>query len=442
MKTISPLFRRVLACWQCAALLSLAGGAAFSAQAEAAAYSSVNLDSDILGDAHDTDPVLINPWGLVTGTGGKLRVADEGTGLSTKYGRDGALLDFTGTTHAITIEQAAVTSGTTGTPTGVAEDKYSIVTSATNDFVITSTTNSDSSHYLYCTEDGAIEGYNRDVVPKSAVIGPNSADQSANDAGYTGIALSWAGTPTAGMPATATLAHQLYAANFRQGIVQVFDKTFSLVALTSPDTFTDPSPPPVPAGAPLGATWSPFNIHTLDYTGRGADGKMGTQRRLLVTYALHVSSTPLNDVPGAGFGFVDIFTSDGAFVERFVPPGAMLNSPWGIAVSHSPLPHLDYAPIVVLVGNHGDGLITTYGFYPFDASKDGKPLGKLLNDHGDPLAFDGLWTLHFGSKKITKEEYEANAADLTEDLDNLYFSAGIVGENHGLVGKILIPGFP
>ena len=35
-----------------------------------------------------------------------------------------------------------------------------------------------------------------------------------------------------------------------------------------------------------------------DYTGKNADGKPGTQRRLPVTYPLHSGTAPLNDIRG------------------------------------------------------------------------------------------------------------------------------------------------
>ena len=91
MKT-TLLFRRGLAFWQLLAALTLTGGAAFAAPT---VFNSYNIDSDILGVAHDTDPLLINPWGLTTGVEGNLRVSDDGTGVSTIYAPGGALLSNT-----------------------------------------------------------------------------------------------------------------------------------------------------------------------------------------------------------------------------------------------------------------------------------------------------------------------------------------------------------
>jgi len=425
MKT-TLLFRRGLAFWQLLAALTLTGGAAFAAPT---VFNSYNIDSDILGVAHDTDPLLINPWGLTTGVEGNLRVSDDGTGFSTIYGQEGALLSNTSgmlSTHSIAIPQSMVTTGTTGSPTGVDVNLNSLLdpTLAT-DFPITDGTTS-SSHYLYCTEDGAVEGYRDTVNLDSAIIGN---DQSTAGAGYTGIALSWVFTSS-----TTPLAHQLYAANFAKGKIDVFNSSWGLVALTGSDTFTDPSPPNVPSSAPVGSSWSPFNIHRVDYV----SGKGKSERRLLVVYALHNAVTaPLNDIPGAGYGYADLFDPDGAFVMRFINANKDLNSPWGIAVAHGDLGKFK-APLVIFVGNHGDGGIHAYAFDPKFSDLDIE-LGTLKNDEGNALAFDGLWALHFGTHKITFKEYMADPSDLTEDRDKFFFSAGIVGETHGLVGRIYIP---
>jgi len=430
MKT-TMLFRR-LASWQFAAALILAGSFASSVHAgpKPPIFNSVNNDSDILGVAHDTDTLLVNPWGLTTGTDGNLHVCDNGTGYAAIYGPGGAVLTGSGTLFK--IPQAAVTSGTVGSPSGVDIDLYSIYsTTATNDFVITSGTVSMPAHYLYCTEDGAIEGSREKVDPTSAVIG---SDQSTAGAGYTGIALSWATSGT-----SPVLHHQLYAANFAKGKIDVFSSSFGLVTLSSTSNFTDPNPPAISATG-VGLSWSPFNIHRLDY-------KLGkdTVRRLLVAYALHSSvGNPMNDIPGAANGYLALYTPEGAFVRDLVltsgttPHAWDLDSPWGIAVSHTAISKLA-APIVILVGNHGDGVINAFSFDPKFPLLSGIHLGTLLNDEQLPLAFDGLWALHFGPKRISIKDYLEDPADLIEDRDNLYFSAGILAEKHGLVGKIILP---
>jgi hypothetical protein len=159
-----------------------------------------------------------------------------------------------------------------------------------------------------------------------------------------------------------------------------------------------------------------------------------------VTYAVHSgTSEVLNDIPGPGNGYVDEFYPDGTRVNPgpFIPPNGHLNSPWGMAFSHH-----NYAGLgglnVLLVGNHGDGEIRAFAFQPGIAG-NGADLGVLVKDAArTPLAFDGLWALHFGPKTILERVFTADQYGvLDEDDTNLYFSAGLLGETHGLVGDIL-----
>jgi len=397
---------------------------ATSPSAPAAIFASTNSVSDIPGVAHDTDPLLVNPWGLTPGPEGNLHVNLNGSGVNGFYTPGGHLITGSSIPHSFTVPQAVVTSGTLGSPTGIVLDKLSYLTDGTGDFVITGTSTSGPSHYLIATEDGAICGYNETVDEASAV---KAYDGSNIGSGYTGIALSFV-TGTDGV-----VRHRLYAANFRTGKVDVFKPDFSPVTLTGSNTFTDPNLP-VP---PTGLSWSPFNVHHIAFIG-GAKGEKHTlQRRILVAYALHSTTVnPMNDVPGVGNGAVAVFTPDGAFIRELVPANGALNSPWGLAIDHTVLAR-EGAHDIVLIGNHGDGTINAYAF---DAgAAEGAHIGELKNDEGNPLAFDGLWALHFGPKKEKIAQFLLDLDELSEDGENLYFSAGIVGETHGLVGRIVVP---
>jgi len=72
----------------------------------------------------------------------------------------------------------------------------------------------------------------------------------------------------------------------------------------------------------------------------------------------------------------------------------------------------------LLVGNFGDGKINA-----FDPTS-GKFLGSLSDQHGKTLRIEGLWGLAFGS------------GPNTGDPNTLFFTAGIGGEKHGLVGSL------
>ena len=303
---------------------------------------------------------------------------------------------------------------------------------------------------MYCTQDGAIVGFRKDVNPTTGIIA-----FSSTSAGYTGLTLSWASLTT-GTAATSgtSFEHRLYAANFRQETVDVFHysttlKKFEAVTLTGSDAFTDLTPPTPPEGT----TWSPFNVEHLDFVVTTSPKHQALYHWILVAYAAHTTGTagnPMDDVPAVGNGYVNLFTAEGAFVTRFVDAYTVLDSPWGIAVAHSPYPFgKQRLPMATLVGNHGNGEINVYPFEPVVDAKTHLPTvttvtsqGTLNDDQPMPLAFDGLCALHFGPKTYSKAEltaYLKTPSDLIEDDTNLYFSAGIVNEGHGLVGKIISP---
>lgn len=458
----SITLRRVLASWQLVAAITLVGGSAIAAPPKPH-YVTINTVSDIPGVAHQTDADLVDPWGIVTGVEGNVHVADYVPGLATLYAPNGDLLNFSGTAgtnHSISFP---LTSGT-ALPTGVVDNQKALLeetdpklaASDTDDFIITSGTAHGRSNFIYGTEDGVIFGFNDSVNPNSAVVGPNSANQSGSGAGYTGVALSWSGT---GSKIT-DLHHELFAANFAAEKIDVFDKTFTLLSDTNPlltGTTSFTSAPPV--AAPAGYTWSPFNVHTLDFKGKLVSTDKSELRRLLVvTYALHSGTAPTTEVAvvsGTSYGYAALYKTDGTFVQDLnTAAGQPLSAPWGIAVAHTPLPDGLSKPLVILIGSHG-GYVTTsgtttyvggqiyaYGIDPTDRAKDAPNLGYLLKENGStdgtPLVIEGLWGLRFGSRKSTANAYlAALGADLGEDTTHLYFSAGILQEDHGLLGRIV-----
>ena len=133
--------------------------------------------------------------------------------------------------------------------------------------------------------------------------------------------------------------------------------------------------------------------------------------KLLVSYALQLLPEAGDDDAGPGRGFVDIFDTDGNFIQRLLSHGA-LNSPWGMAVSREHGNDLD-----LLVGNFGDGHINVYGLSMFGkrvaASSEGalKVVNSKKSD--DPFVISpGLWGFAFGSGKGGF------------DTDDIYFAAG------------------
>ena len=86
----------------------------------------------------------------------------------------------------------------------------------------------------------------------------------------------------------------MYATDFHNGTVDVFDKSFNLVHLDG--TFTDPNAPPPAVGQP---GFAPFGIQNINGT-------------IFVTYALQKPDQH-DDQAGTGNGFVDEFDTSGTF---------------------------------------------------------------------------------------------------------------------------------
>ena len=204
-------------------------------------------------------------------------------------------------------------------------------------------------------------------------------DNSPTGAVYTGIAINAAG-PT------------LYAANFNSGKIDVFDTNFHATAAAG--GFTD-------ANLPSG--YAPYNIWNLG-------GK------LYVTYAVQNASKNA-PVGAAGNGIVDVFDTNGNLLQRLVSNGP-LNAPWGVAIAP---PTFGAFGGALLVGNFADGTINAFNL------TTGSSLGALQGQSGSPIAIPGLWALIFGNGKSGG------------DPNTLYFTAGIQGELHGLLGSIAPP---
>ena len=180
----------------------------------------------------------------------------------------------------------------------------------------------------------------------------------------------------------------LYASNFHDGTVDVFDAHFKKVS--SPGGFSDPAIPP--GYAPFGIQ----NIHGLIY----------------VTYAKQ-DAAKHDDVKGIGHGFIDVYTTDGFLVDRLVSRG-VLDSPWGLTVAP---PGFGRFAGKLLAGNFGDGRINV--FDPFT----GAFLGQLRGERGGPIIIDGLWGLIVGNPTVGGP-------------NTVLFSAGINDEANGLVGAL------
>jgi uncharacterized protein (TIGR03118 family) len=353
--------------WSTGALL-FAAGVLLGTRAEAQHYQQTNLVSDEPGLAvNPPDPHLVNPWGLARSSTSPWWVANNGTGTSTLYNGSGIAQSL-----VVTIPPAPGSSEG-GVPTGT-------VFNGSTDFQLVANTPTTAARFIFVTEDGTISGWNPSVNATNAVIKfpPAGVDNSA--AVYKGVAI-----------ASNQGARFLYATNFSQQRIDVFDATFTRI----------PQPQHVFEDERLTAQgFSPFNVQNI-----GGD--------LYVTFAKRDPATN-DDVAGAGLGYVDVFSPGGQLLRR-LEHGPWLNSPWGLALAPSDFGTFSHA---LLVGQFGSGEIAAYDV------TTGRFIGKLLATSGDPVTIDGLWALGFGNG--------GNAGP----FNTLFFTAGIDDESHGLFGTL------
>ena len=341
------------------AVLACAWAATGVARADDLAYKQTNLVSDGVLPA-TPDAHLKNPWGMAATPGGAFWLADNHTGVATLYNGLGSIVPL-----VVTVPPpAGAPSDALASPTGIVFNPNSA------QFQVAPKV---GAVFIFATEDGTISAWNPSVDPTHALL---EADNSQSGAVYKGLAVA---TNSTGM--------FLYATNFRQGTVDVFDSKFQPAKLAG--SFADPRLPP---------GYAPFGIALVD-------------GNLFVTYALQDADKE-DDQKGPGNGFVDVFDTDGRLITRFASRGA-LNSPWGIA--RAPL---NFGPFSgdILIGNQGDGRISAF-------NTRGEFRGLLRTASGAPVSIDGLWSLGFGD--------EAAA-----DPAKLYFTAGTNAEVDGLFGSL------
>ena len=374
---LSFLRPRLLVVIVALALLLLALPAAFARASSGSQgfYQQTNLVSDIAGVAKFTDSNLVNPWGLSHSPTSPWWISDNGAGVSTLYKGDGTAVPL-----VVTIPPPAGSpAGTTAAPTG---NIFNAVNSTNpDDFVVSKGGKSGPSLFIFATEDGTISGWNPNVKPTNAIL---AVDRSTVGAGavYKGLTFG-----------RSNGSDFIYATNFRFGSVEQFNANFHLVRSFTDKKLANTCPLP-------NQCYAPFGIQNIG-------GK------LFVTFALQ-DAAHHDDASGAGHGFVDVFDTNGNLLQRLISHGH-LNSPWGLALAPSNFGQFSKA---LLVGDFGDGLINAYD------PNSGAFLGQLTNKRGAAIVIDGLWGLAFG-----------NGASAGE-TDELFFTAGIGGEAHGLFGKI------
>jgi uncharacterized protein (TIGR03118 family) len=226
--------------------------------------------------------------------------------------------------------------------------------------------------FIFSSPSGAISGWNAEVDPANAIIAAFT-----RGADYKGLELVQ----------TEDEAF-LLAADFASGRIHAFDEDFRRIPLGR-SQFRDRA---LPRG------YNAYNVAV-------ANGN------IWVAYALRDPSTG-KPVFGNGKGFVSRFNASGRLTGRISRVG--LNAPWGITAAPEGWSRSEYRN-ALLVGNFGDGTVHAY--------RSGRHLGSLRTSDGKPIVLPGLWDLEPGTAATGGES-------------SLWFSAGIDGTKHGLIGVI------
>jgi len=194
-------------------------------------------------------------------------------------------------------------------------------------------------------------------------------NNSAKKASYTGLAIT-----------SKTSGNFLYAADFNNNRIDVYDGTFKFVK-----SFTDAT---IPKGFVV------FNVQDIK-------GKL---------YVSYVSAA------GAGGGFIDIYTEAGTFVKRFTH-GAPLNQPWGFAIAPK-----NFGPLsntLLISNNTNTGTINGFNL------TTGKLVGTVKNSAGKAITINQLWGIEFGGGSANNGK-----------TNQLFFTAGPGNNADGLFGVI------
>jgi uncharacterized protein (TIGR03118 family) len=332
-----------------------------------------DLVADVAGTpAAKADSSLIEPWGVVLADKLPAVVVSRGSNRSTSYDGAGTSQPAVG---PLRLQLPATAGGSAFGATG-------IVVNTSGGFVVSANGRAAPARLIYAGTGGMIAGWAPDVDVSNAVI----ARAALDGAWYTSLALAISSSPG---------ESHLYATDFRNGKVDVFDSSFRQQT-RSPTrfAFTDPA---LPSG------YSPFGIAVI--------GDL-----IYIAYAQRLGSSGTDPVSGPGLGLVSVFTLSGDFITRLIPSGAALDAPW--AMVQAPSDGATPFAGALLVGNTGDGRINAFD------SVTGSLLGSLADEKGMPLIVPALHGLAFGNDSAL------------QPAAALFFTAGAHQGAHGWYGRI------
>lgn len=331
--------------------------------APGSAYILKTLLSDIPGMAPVLDPLLVNPWGLTVRGTSPFWVANNGTSTTQ------LVRDPNGAGPVVLNPSPQTINIPGGLPTGA-------VGNSTTDFQIPPPGGGTpaAANFIFDSITGNIVAWNG----ASGTTAQNVLSMPGHV--WTGLAI---GSNSGG--------NRLYAADFANNHIDVFDGTYTATTVTG--GFIDAT---IPAG------YAPFNITNLGgslyvmYAKVGMDGK---------------------DEEGVGNGYVRKFNTDGVRDLTFAVNNGALNSPWGATIAPASFGIFGNA---LLVGNFGEGNPSIHAYN----ATTGAFLGTLQDESGNGIEIDELWSLQFGNG--------GNGGD----VNTLYFTAGTAEEEHGIFGKL------
>lgn len=282
------------------------------------------------------DPSIAGVWGLAVYSNEKkateIWTANNGSGTLSQYSSEGSLIQHVNVPTILIGASHSV-------PTGIVrnEAKTFVVYTGTpgdEDF------NAASSQVIASTFDGLIVAYAPTVDYANAII----VYTAPSGTKYTGLALKQDA--------------YLYAADFANGKIDVFDKNFALMPSAS-FPFVDPN---MPSNA------KPYNV-------------VYWNEIILVAYAIDNGNS--GALVGMGNGFISAFTVNGIFIRRVVS-GGNLNAPYGITQMPKNFDKNYKCDPTLAVANHGDGKINRYSY------ATGKDEHALKNKCDDPFVIEGL----------------------------------------------------
>ena len=337
-----------------------------------ASLLQTNLVADTAGTtALNTDPDLGDPWGVALPGQLPAVVTSRESNTSASYDGSGLSQPASGSLRVHLPSRSA----------GAAFGAAGVVANPGDGFVVSAGGRSAPARLLYAGTSGVIAGWSPEVEVESAVIA-YAADDAAR---YTALAIALSSAPG---------ESRLYAADFRNAKVDVFDGVFRKQARAATQfAFVDPSLPP---------GYAPFGIAVID-------------ELIYIAYAQRLASGA-DPVSGPGLGLVAVFTASGEFISRLVTTEGALDAPWSIV--RAPADGTLLFPGALLIGNTGDGRINA-----FDAAT-GALLGSFTDATGAALVIPHLHGLAFGNDWAKQPR------------TTLFFSAGAHDGAGGWYGRI------